>query len=351
MESVTEYQLDFYEGFPSGLDQIQPTGIRKVFPNPSIIEIKGESKETLFLSVLLHGNETTSFYVIQELEKLLRDQKPNRSLAIFIGNVWAAEKGLRFLPDGPDFNRIWNEGESAAHRLAQRVIAWAATKTLFANIDIHNNTGKNPLYGCISRNENQYIGLARHFSDTMVYFTNPPSVQSIAFSKLCPSVTIECGQVGNEKGILSAQQYVWDVLNCKSIADQSASINHTTEKPRIFHTIGRVMVKPDVQFEFLPNQGDVTFVQNVENFNFLTLEKGTPLAEINNPSESLLAESPLYVVDEYKNDVTKEFLRIENRKIVLTRPIVPAMFTKDLTIIKGDCFGYFMEPFHFPTEK
>ncbi|MCB0421941.1 MAG: succinylglutamate desuccinylase/aspartoacylase family protein [Bdellovibrionales bacterium] len=341
MENIGEYQLDIVHGFPEGISKIEPQSIRSIFPNPTLITIPGQSPETVFVSTLLHGNETTSFYVMQLLEQKIRQVTPKRSLALFIGNVFATEKGVRFLPNEPDFNRIWNEGDTPAHHLAKKVTSWAESHSVTYNIDIHNNTGINPLYGCICKLEKPFIDLAGHFSDTMVLFENPNSVQSIVFSKFCTSVTIECGQVGNQDGIRSAFEFVWDILNDVPQSTLRDPINHTTKEPRIFHTIGRVMVKEGIDFSFIPNEAPITFIHDVVRYNFFPLDRGTPIALMKTN------ESPLYVIDEFNNDITEQFLEVRDHQLCLKRSIVPAMFTDNPSIIRGDCFGYFMEPYHF----
>ena len=63
----------------------------------------------------------------------------------------------------------------------------------YANIDIHNNTGNNPHYACITSLNDRYLHLARLFSRTIVHFKKPVGVQAAALAAICPAVTIECG--------------------------------------------------------------------------------------------------------------------------------------------------------------
>lgn len=62
--------------------------------------------EPLFVSMLLHGNETTGLLAVQRLLDKYRDQPLPRALSVFVGNVEAARLGLRRLEGQPDYNRI-----------------------------------------------------------------------------------------------------------------------------------------------------------------------------------------------------------------------------------------------------
>ena len=136
---------------------------------------------------------------------------------IFIGNTKAAAKGLRQLEHQPDYNRIWETGDLAENKLAMEVIEFAKTQNVFASLDIHNNTGKNPNYGCINYLDEPFLKLASHFSNTTVYFTEPHNVHSIAFGKFCPAMTIEAGLSGSLEGINETTQLIEYLLNTKEI--------------------------------------------------------------------------------------------------------------------------------------
>ena len=108
-------------------------------------------------------------------------KKLPRSISIFIGNVKAAEKGLRRLDQQIDYNRVWpgtlHHYLAEAHMM-QQVTDIMRDKNVWASIDIHNNTGKNPHYACINKLQTEFTTLAYMFSETLVYFTTPKGVQS-----------------------------------------------------------------------------------------------------------------------------------------------------------------------------
>ena len=74
--------------------------------------------------------------------------------------------------------------------------------------DIHNNTGLNPHYACITRPEPQFIALARLFSRTVVHFERPLGVHAGAFGRLCPAITVECGKAGGDTGAAHAVELI-----------------------------------------------------------------------------------------------------------------------------------------------
>ncbi|MGH1469190.1 MAG: succinylglutamate desuccinylase [Bdellovibrionales bacterium] len=332
MGNISEH-FDFFDHIPKEILTVAPDEIKKVFKKPSIIRIEGRKTQPLFLSLFLHGNETTGFYVLQKLTQHLITSKLNRTLIIFVGNVHAAEKNLRFLPEQKDFNRIWEDGDSKEHLLSKSVMSYLQKEDLFACVDIHNNTGANPLYSCISNLHPEHIYLGSLFSKTLVYFTNPSNALSCKFSSTTPSVTIECGKSGKQLGIEKAFQFVLDV-------QQLEDLNHTLPKGdvSIFHTIGQIKLLPKVEFGFAPDNKKLTFPESFEQLNFNSLPKGFFFAAYYNSEKK-----PFEVFDEENNKTFENYFKIEDNSIFTKKEFYASMFTKDLKVIKQDCLGYIME--------
>jgi len=89
--------LRHYEELPEGLLEVLPTQLSDVLGGPSLIHLPGRRLQPLFVSVLLHGNETTGFQALQALLARYQGKQLPRALSIFIGNVEAARDGLRRL--------------------------------------------------------------------------------------------------------------------------------------------------------------------------------------------------------------------------------------------------------------
>lgn len=326
-------QLDRFRGLSASLDTISPSEIKRVFPNPSLIEIEGDRSPPLFVSVLLHGNETSGLEVLKALRQKLARGKPARSLMIFVGNVDATAQGLRFVDGQPDHNRIWAGGDTAFHKMAKHVTDLARQAKVFASIDVHNNTGANPLYGCVSVQRAADLHLAARFAPQGVYYRNPPTTLSIAFSKFCPSITLECGQPGEAHGIQAAL----DLIDYASDIDAFPEQPPATEALTMYETVGRVLVSPRATIGFGDEPADIIFPATFEAQNFKPVQAGSVWAQSR-------VSLPLVVLDELGHDLTGNFFERSGDKIRLLRDVVPAMITRDKDVIAKDCLCYLMVP-------
>ena len=306
--------------------------ILRVLPNPTLITIDGERSPPLFLSTLLHGNETASFEVLQALARRYADSRPPRKLLIFVGNVEAAASAVRLLPGQPDFNRIWAGGDSMFVALADHVKQVARVAAPFASIDIHNNTGLNPHYGCINVLRPSDLQLAAWFAPIAVYYRNPPTTQSMAFAEICPAITLECGRSGEASGVIEALRLIDRVMTAETIAIDP-SLASTL---RLYETVGRVLIDPACSFSFGEAQTELVLRADLEHLNFRDVSAGEQLGTCSYPA------IPLTVVDEQDRNLTAQFFAQRDGSIVLTRSVTPAMLTRDHAVIRQDCLGYLM---------
>jgi len=167
-------------------------------------------------------------------------------MSLLIGNVAAAREGKRHLDDQPDFNRVWNAGDSREHDAMAKVIDDMRRLEVAFSIDIHNNTGHNPHYGYVNSLDERSLRLAQLFSRNIAYFLQPDSVQSFAFSKLCPAVTVECGRVDSNFGAEHAAEFIHAVLNLSELPRHPIAAHDID----VFHTVATVKVDPGCQFTF-----------------------------------------------------------------------------------------------------
>ncbi len=326
--------LDQYEHLPEGFLEATAETLHQVLEKPSLIHLEGERPEPLFLCTLLHGNETTGLYAIQKLLRDYAEQPLPRSISIFIGNVKAAEAGVRRLDEQVDYNRIWpgtSQHYLAEAHLVKQVTEIMAGKGVVASIDIHNNTGKNPHYACINKLEKSFVVLAGMFSHTMVYFTTPKGVQSAAFAELCPSVTLECGQSGQQSGIDHVCHYLKSVLHELDLEQPVA------EHLSLFHTVARVNIPDGYSFGF-NDDATINLLPAIEDYNFCELHPGTVLANIEPESSAYLQ-----AFDENEREVGRDFFEYHEDRIVLKKSVMPAMLTVNTKIIRQDCLCYLME--------
>lgn len=342
--------FEYENELPAGFLEARAGALHRLLPGPSLIRLadqRGSLERPLFVSALLHGNEETGLLAVQRLlRKYQRNEAKNgfelhRPLFVFVGNILAARAGRRFLQGQADYNRIWpgTEHEAGADApyaaeidMAARVTERLRAAQPFASIDIHNNTGTNPHYGCINRLDDEFLHLAALFGRTVVYFRRPKGVQSIAFSEFCPAITIECGHSGDEAGTQHAFEFLDAVLRLSEFPAHPPA-KHDIE---VYHTVARLFVPQEHTFAFGPGGTDIILRADLDHLNFRELDTGEELA-------TLQADARIYVRGEYGDDVTDEFLTHTNGRIRLAKPAMPSMFTLDPRIVRQDCLGYLME--------
>ncbi len=334
---MNSLELQQVENYPQQLLEIGCEELYTLFPGHTLLHLPGKKPETVFISILLHGNENTGFYVIQELLKKYRHSTLPRSVSIYFGNTQAARFSKRFLDNQPDYNRIW-PGTIAPFSqetiLMQDIVNEMKTRNLFASIDIHNNTGLNPHYACINKLENQFLRMASLFGPTVVYFLAPKGVQSMAFSKLCPAVTLECGKSDSASGIIHALGYVEAILHMQEISNDPV----LPQDINLFHTIARVKIPSDVSFSFSDKNVDILFNKELDRMNFSEIPANTCFGTIQSNNNARL-----FAYNDDDEEVGEHLFYIDDQHIMLSKSMMPAMITLDETIIRQDCLCYLME--------
>jgi len=325
---------------PDDFLDVKVEDLHELLKSPTLFHLQGANPQPLFISTLLHGNETTGFYAIQRLLKRYREKQLPRTISLFIGNIAAAKENKRHLDDQDDYNRIWpgsHHHDSPEKDMMQSVTHIMAKKKPFASIDIHNNTGKNPHYGCINILNPHGLVLASKFSDIAVYFTSPRGVQSSAFSDFCPSIVLECGQSGDKSGEEHVLDYLDSVLQMNELSAQSNS------DLTLYHTVARVTIPDTITIgsDSSSRPGDISLNKQLEDKNFHRIAPGTEFAVVNPNKEKLIV-----VNSESNEDVTNEYVELESNRLVFKKSITLSMFTTKEEAIRQDCVCYFMEELH-----
>lgn len=303
------------------------------------MQLNGRRAQPLFISILLHGNEYTGLLALQQLLQKYNNLQLPRDVIVFIGNVHAAQQGLRCLDDQPDFNRVWPGAEkhmlhSPEARMMQEIVDTVSKRALFASVDIHNNTGLNPHYACVNVLEHRFLQLATLFSRTVVYFLRPRGVQSMALAKLCPAVTLECGRPGEANGVSHAAEYLDACLHLSEIPTHPVA-EHDID---LFHTVAQVKINEDISFSFREQDADIVFNDDIDRLNFRELPGGTTLGVLRSVGKKLFSAR-----DERGIDVTDRYISSIDHRLVLNRQVMPSMLTLDERVIRQDCLCYFME--------
>ncbi len=333
MADLNLHQLNH---IPQALLDIDARDLSTLLPGPTLLHLEGKRREPLFVSVLLHGNEVTGLLTVQRLLKKYQQHTLPRSLSIFFGNIEAAKAGLRRLNGQPDYNRIWpgtDHPDCPEVRLMAKVCSIMRERKVQLSIDIHNNTGRNPLYACVNRLEPHFLNLAALFGRLVVYFLRPKGVQSMAFAKLCPAVTLECGKPGVAQGVEHALDFIDTCLHLEAISDKPLSRSSID----LFHTVAQVRVRNGASFCFTDREADLLFRSDLDHLNFTELPAGISLGEVH------VDTLPIIAFDEEGREVTDRFFEVGEGKLQLRQKVMPSMLTLDERVIRQDCLCYLME--------
>lgn len=335
--------LQRLDQLPPGLLEREAAGLTRYLGGPSLIQLPGDREPPLFVSVLLHGNETVGWDAVRTLLRRRAVSHPRRplprALSLFIGNPAAAALGQRHLDSQPDYNRVWPGSElpeTPEHQLMAEVVRASAERGVFASVDVHSNTGWNPHYACVNCLDPQSLHLAALFSRTLVYFLRPKGVQSIAMGSLCPAVTLECGKVGDRQGVVHATDYLDACLHLARLPEHPPA----PQDLDLYHSVAQIRIPEGVAFRF-DGEGSgpgIRFAPDLERLNFQELPAGTLIGQVEGN-----AGVGLEVRDEGGREVTGHYLEVKQGAIYLRVAATPSMLTRDARVIRQDCLCYLME--------
>lgn len=329
---------------PDTFLDISSREIKKVFDKPTLIHLDGDKSPALFVSILLHGNEYSGLEIMQEILKKYKTQnayKLPRELWLFVGNVDAAQQGLRAIEGEVDFNRAWPGTpypESDTAKLIQEVVTLISKDGLFASLDLHNNTGQNPHYGCISNvnEENKY--LCTLFNHIGMVFKSPKGVSTVAFDNICPAITLECSTPGNKPAKEKAFMLINDLMHLDHFPTKAVA----KQDLQLVQNSATVKINSDVSFCFedstCSDAHDLVIVKNFERHNFTLLEIGEVFAYSK-------VQKPLIVLSQEGEDITHNIIQNDNGNISLKKAMMPAMITMDKDIVLQDCLCYLLEDY------
>jgi len=326
--------LTVLDRLPQGILSLTSRELYRILPGPTLIHIQGEIAEPLFVSVLIHGNEESGWEATKKLLVNYAGNELPRSLSLFIGNIDAARYGKRFLAGQQDYNRVWKGGHSAEHMMMQEIVHDMQQRNIFMSIDVHNTSGRNPHYACINKTESPFPALAGMFSRMVVYFLKPDTVQTMAFSEICPAVTIECGPSGETSGINRASDFIHRCL----LLEDFRQVEETDEQLEVFHTVAVVKIAGQHSFGFGDRNYEINLDYNFEMFNFRELPSGTVIGRVMDG-----IARPFDVRDESSHEVSDNYFSINDHEIQVKKDVVPAMITLNREIIRQDCLCYLME--------
>lgn len=338
-EPVTK--LTVLEQLPEGLLRLDADRLHERLPGPTLIHLSGRRPEPLFVSVLLHGNEDTGWAAVRRVLSRYVETGLPRALSLFIGNVAAAREGRRSLAGQADYNRVWNGGTTPEHTLAAEVIEQMRRRKVFACVDVHNNTGFNPHYGCVNRLDHRFLHLAALFSRTVVYFLRPEEVLSRAFAEFCPAVTVECGQPGQPHGEAHAAEYLEACLHLQSLPEHPVAEGDLD----LFHTVAVVKVPQNIGVGIEEDGADLSLIFDIDRLNFNELPAGTVLGWVRDDT------LPVQAWSEQGEEVGARYFEVVEGELRTRVPVMPSMLTRKADVIRADCLCYLMERLDTPADS
>jgi hypothetical protein len=206
------------------------------------------------------------------------------------------------------------------------------------------------------------LRLAALFSPLVLYFQRPKGVQTQAFAQFCPSITCECGPIGDEGGVQAAATLLESALHLTNISNapydearepqparvgsiDNGSATASRDPLRLFHTIATWRVAPSASLSFAEDRpADVVLRHDLESWNFVELPAGQTLGTV--VSNWL---DKIEVRDESGRLVTEDFFACDAGQLRLKRSVLPSMLTCSTAAVRQDCVGYFME--RYPLSK
>ncbi len=319
---------------PPELTTVSARDLHRVLPGPTLIHLPGVMREPVFVSALLHGNEDAGLLALQSVLSSHAGRVLPRALSIFIGNVQAAEANVRRLDHQPDFNRIWSSAQPQTEyeRMAATVVQIMRRRGVHVTLDLHNNSGRNPLYSCVNATDAQHLRLAGLFSPLAVLLHSRSSLGA-AFTPICPTVSCECGEIGNAGGVLRAAALIEQCLT-SSRAHREAIDASAVD---VFQVFAVLKVAESLTLGCDDDGADICLVSDIEALNFRALAAGHVLAT----TASRLDIEPLQAFHP-SGEAIEGLLVHDGAKVRLAIDAVAAMLTRDVRAIRQDCLGYLM---------
>ena len=284
----------------------------------------------------LHGNEPSGFHAVHAL---LRDPGSLATDVVFLlGNVEAAllepHFSHRAVPGGRDMNRVWGgDDPSPLGEVARQALAQLEGLPLEAGVDLHNNTGYNPIYAITIADGAVRRPLARAWTRRLVLY--PGTYLGTLLEQIearAPGVVIECGQAGDPESDLAAERGLRNFLEA---GDLESIPEGEPGPPQTFRSLGRVLVRPEVSLGFGARaEAELRVDPGIERWNFVELPAGTLLGRFDGAPPLLLEGGELEV------DAVLDQRDGEVRTRV---PLVPVMLTTRPDAAKLDCLFYVSE--------
>lgn len=316
----------------------------------TVIDIDGEnSNEWRVISTLLHGDEPSGLIAIHRwltTENSL--PRPKTNIRIIISSVEAATHQHlfrhRYLPDGVDLNRCFNEGsirssQDGANKMLDGYLQRAKLiETAIrevnpaAIIDLHNTSGNGPAFAVTTLITPNVLSITSYFCDTLILSDiNIGAMMELNFS--CPVVTIECGGGTDDQ----AHEVAYHGISSFAQCDSHCALPQDKAVQILYKPL-RLVIKAQRKLSFSAHDegySGVTLRENIEQFNYGGCCDGLLLGWLDdNGLENLemLNDQGINVIDKYFKMVDNKLVCAANLKIF--------MASNKTDIARTDCLFY-----------
>lgn len=319
----------------------QPGELLARLRGPTIFRVAGRDRgRARVVAGGLHGNEPSGFRAIHRV--LRSGEQPAVNTAFFIGAVDAARAAPghahRMLPGRRDLNRCFRppfDGDLDG-RIAGRALELLRAPSPEAVIDLHNNTGHNPVYGVGARLDPGRLQLCALFAPRYICSRLALGTFAEAFEDLAPSITIECGRAGDPSADEAAHAGLLRFLRLEALS--AAGPPPPADGLSILEDPVRVTLVPGSTLAFGPRPdlaADLTLDGEIDRHNFQRLAAGTLLGWVR-PGSTW----PLVTVDASGADLSRALFTVEEGTVRVATPFVPVMMTTDPVAAQADCLFY-----------
>lgn len=319
-----------------------PTTLLNSLTAPTVIDITGEdSRRCRVIVTLIHGNEPSGFIAIHRWLLLYSQDKsllPKTSLRFIIASVEAAQLeppfSHRYLPNGKDLNRCFNNPSTHDYYLRAQTISDAITAVLpEAVLDLHNTSGFSPAFAVATVENSAVLSLASLFCQSMI-ISNISLGALMELDTQCPVITIECGGREDQQSHEIAYQ---GILQLGANSDIS-QCHHLTLVDIIEQPL-RLQINPASALNYANQQPDniegVVLKSYIEQFNFGDTCSGRTLGWVDCNGLDNLS-----LIDANGQNLIDSFFCVDQKKLKSKVNMRLFMATGNLAIARNDCLCY-----------
>ncbi len=322
-----------------------PLSFLESLDGPTAWRVPGRDRSRVrVVTTLLHGNEPSGLLAMHEW--LGAGPEPAVDVICVIANVEAARLHPvfthRMVPGRPDMNRCFlGPFEGVEGRIARAILDLVEELKPEALVDLHNNTGHNPVYGVGVEPTPEILGLCSMFGRSFIWshLTLGALLEAVS---VCPAVTIEVGKSGEESANVAAFEGLTRFVDAHQlfepgeVAADGVAI-HDPGSVRVLRMPMRAMLEPGrrlVMATVPHDDADLTMPDDLDRHNFDIVEAGSRIGWVRGEG------CPLHLIDEYGHDRADEYFELRGQELVVRRPFMPIMITVDAAVAAADCLFY-----------